>query len=298
MIVNQHLIPELGTIPLLKLQPLHLQEYYSRALISGRKDKKTKTLGHGLSPTTVLQHHRVIRESLKHALRWQMVTRNVADAVEPPKKVKKEMQTLDEQQIRQLLLFLSSSYLYLPVFLATTTGMRMGEVLGLSWTDVDMDRGVIRVRQTLQQQRVGEVVFREPKTQKSRRQIEIAKSVVNALKAYKKEQTKWKLSAGKSWQDNNLVCTMQDGRPINPGTLSSIFRKQTKSCFGCSYRFHDLRHTAASLLLKDGIHPKVVAEMLGHATTNLTLDTYSHVLPGLGKEAADRLAIAVLGAKK
>lgn len=146
-IINKHLIPVLGTIPLQKLLPAHLQDYYSQALKEGRIDSK-KAMGRALSPTTVLYHHRVIREALNHALKSGLVSRNVADAVEPPRKVKHDLRVLPEEDIPKLLNLFKDSYLYVPVYLAVMTGMRAGEILALKWENIDLKEGIININST------------------------------------------------------------------------------------------------------------------------------------------------------
>lgn len=284
--VNLHLKPALGNIALGKLKPVDIQKYYNIELEGGRKDNK-KTVGRSLSSTTVLYHHRVLHRALETAVKWGLINRNPADMVEPPRKAKKEMKILNEEQIAKLLDAIKDEYLYIPVFLAVMTGMRRGEILGLRWQDVDLQNGIIYVKQALYQRKAGEPAFTEPKTPQSKRAIQISNAVIKALEKHKTEQEKAKLFFGDEYASYDLVCCMQDGKPINPESLSSYFADITKR-LGFPVRFHDLRHTHASLLLKAGINPKIVAERLGHNSIEITLNTYSHVMPGLQKEAADK----------
>jgi integrase len=284
--VDKHIVPALGASPLQKLTPMMIQEYYAKDLESGRADNK-KTVGCGLSPTTVAMHHRILRKALADAVRWQMIARNPADAVTAPKKAKKEIIIPTEQEVKKLLEALEGHYLYMAVFLAVYTGMRQGEVLGLKWADVDLDSGVIRVRQKLYQRKKGEALYNEPKA-KSRRSIDIGAKVAAALKRHQKEQKKWRLAAGEIWQDTGLVCTLQNGVQIHPPTAGSRIR-DIAGQLGVDASFHDLRHFHASLLLKQGVHPKIVSERLGHSQISLTMDTYSHLLPGVQRQAADIL---------
>ncbi|MCL5289758.1 MAG: site-specific integrase [Firmicutes bacterium] len=293
-IINKHLKPRIGGIPLQKLQPVHLQVYYSKCLAGGRVDNK-KSAGLALSPTTVLFHHRVIREALHHAMRLGLVDRNVADAAIPPRKAKKEMQVLPEEDIQKLLDLFRGSYLYMPVYLAVLTGMRAGEILALSWRNVDLKSGTINITQSLRQRKVGHPEFQQPKTAGSRRAVEISPMVVKALKDHKVLQAKEKLASG-SYKDYSLVCALPDGGPIHPGTLASRFYAVTRKA-GISLRFHDLRHCHATFLLKAGVNPKIVAERLGHSSIRLTLDTYSHVVPGMQRKAALELEERLFGRK-
>lgn len=284
--VEQHVVPALGASLLRKLTPMMIQEFYTKDLESGRKDNK-KSTGRGLSSTTVAMHHRILRKALADAVKWQMIPRNPADAVTAPRKAKKEIKIPIEEQVKRLLEALEGHYLYMATYLAVYTGMRQGEILGLKWVDVDLENRVIHVRQKLYQRKKGEALYNEPKA-KSRRSIDIGAKVVSALKKHQTEQKKQRLAAGEMWQDTGLVCTLQDGTQIHPPTAGSRIRDITEK-LKIDASFHDLRHFHASLLLKQGVHPKVVSERLGHSQISLTMDTYSHLLPGVQRAAADLL---------
>lgn len=221
-IIINHLIPVLGAVPLQKLLPAHLQDYYAQALKGGRVDTKKK-LGRALSPTTVLYHHRVIRETLNHAMKSGIINRNVADMVEPPRKVKAEIQVLPEDDTFKLLDLFKGSYLYMPVYLAIMTGMRAGEILALRWSDIDLKKGVINISQSLRQRKVGQPEFQQPKTAGIRRVVEISPLVVAALKKHKAVQIKERMAYGEGYAEYNLICCLQDGQPIHPGTLASRY---------------------------------------------------------------------------
>ncbi|MBU4553720.1 MAG: site-specific integrase, partial [Candidatus Desulforudis sp.] len=295
LIIDKHLVPAIGAIPLAKLQPAHVQKYYSGALTGGRKDGKHK-LGRSLSPTTVLQHHRILHKALDSAVKWEIVSRNVCDAVEAPRKQKKQMQVLTEKQVEVLLSSLNGHYLYMPTYLALATGMRRNEILALTWVDVNLKERTLTVRQAVKSSHVEQAYIGLPKTEKGRRTINIAPEVVREFKKHSKEQARNKLQAGELWQDNNLVCCLQNGQAIVPSTLSTSFRKVAEKA-GLKLRFHDLRHSCASFLLKLGINPKTVQELLGHENIETTLGLYSHLLPGVMDEAACKLAKAVLPTK-
>lgn len=286
-IINDHLILGLGNILLAKLEPLQIQEFIKNELENGRKDNK-KTKGTGLSTSSVNQSIRILHRALAQAVEWQLLNRNPVDSVKKPKPMKKDMYILQEKDITKLLNDIKECYLYLPVYLAIYSGMRLGEILGLTWKDVDLERGLIHVRQASCQVKVGEPQFKTPKTAKSKRSINISQTVIKALKIHKKEQAEWKLKVGEAWQEYNLVCCLQDGSPINPPNLSSYF-KRTATRLGMPVTFHGLRHTHASLLLKAGVPAKVVSERLGHSSITVTMDIYSHIMPGMQQEAADKL---------
>lgn len=287
MIVEMHLIPELGAISLSELKPKHIRDYHSKALEGGRKDNK-KALGKGLSPTTVSQHHRVLREALQHALELEMIARNPADATKPPRKVKHEINFLPVEDANKIIELFKGSYLYMPVYLAVTLGARRAEILALRWCDVDLKRNTATIGRGLYVTKEQGLFFKEPKNKTSKRSIAISPEVVKVLKKHKKTQ-EWQaqLLEGK-YQDNDLICCLQDGNPLNPNSVSKRFQEVVSKA-GIDVTFHGLRHAHASYLLKQGVHPKVVSERLGHSNIGITMDFYSHVAPTLQKEAAAKL---------
>ena len=296
-IVRQHLIPALGRHKLARLRPLHISAYYAEALESGRVQRKRKPKKgekqpeerprKGLSAQTVTHHHRVLREALRQAVRWQMLSVNPVDAVRPPRVERKEIAPLDESGVQILLKSLEGTRLRTPALLAVGTGLRRGELLGLRWQDVDLKAGRLSVRQNLQTTRSG-LIFKSPKTAKGRRSVSLGGSLVAALKRHKREQVAKRLRMGPVYQDRGLVFCEDDGAPWSPDCFSAEWHKTMKAQ-GRQVRFHDLRHTHATLLLRKGIHPKVVSERLGHSTVGITLDTYSHVMPDMQDEAAQKL---------
>ena len=171
--------------------------------------------------------------------------------------------------------------------------MRRGELLGLRWSDVDLDGGALSVQQTRIRGEGGRLVYGSPKTAKGRRRISLAGSTVASLRAHRARQAAERILAGSLWKDADLVFCGPTGEPLDPDSLSQSFERLAAKANLPRLRFHDIRHTAATLLLGAGVHPKVVSELLGHATIAITLDTYSHVLPGLGEDAAERLASAI-----
>ncbi len=291
-IVRVHLTPALGHLLLSKLQPLDIQSYYSWALQNGRKDGRG-----GLAAQTVLHHHRVLRQALKHAVRWQLVSRNPADAVEPPRPFRKEMRVLDASQNTQLEEAARGTHLYMPILLALATGMRRGELLAVRWHDVNLEAGKLAVRRALQQTSEG-LTFKEPKTSKSRRVIDLPATVVEKLQLHRAEQMRQRELLGTVLQDDDLVCAYPDGKPIQPDNLYTAFKTILRRAGLPEVRLHDLRHGQATMLLQLGVHPKVVSERLGHATIGITLDLYSHVLPSMQEEAAKKLDVALWGSRE
>ena len=288
-IVQQHLMPALGHHPLAKLQPLHIQQYYSDALENARLDDKG-----GLSAQTVLHHHRVLHRALRQAVQWLLLARNPADAVEPPRPERKQIPTLDEREAAALLASLKDTQLYEPTLIALTTGMRRGELLALRWQDIDLDAGTVSVRQSLQQTREG-VTVKEPKSGKGRT-VALPAIAVQCLRRVKVKQAEMRLALGPAYQDSGLAFARTDGRMWEPNSFSSAFAAKVRRSGLPHVSFHALRHAHATILLKRGTNPKVVSERLGHARVGTTLDIYSHVLPGMQEEAAQRIDAALKGA--
>ncbi len=286
-IVRLHLKPALGHHELSKLQPIHLARYYAQALASGRVKGKG-----GLSARSVLHHHRVLHAALQQAVKWLLLPRNPAEAVDPPRPEHREMRALDEAATAELLRAASSSRLYLPVLLAVTTGLRRGEILGLRWQDIVFENSTLAVRQSLEQTRAG-LAFKQPKTSKGRRVVALPTITLEALNRERARQAEVKLALGGAYQDHDLVCARDDGLPWPPDTFSSAFVGLVRRAGISVVRFHDLRHTHATQLLRQGVHPKIVSERLGHATVGITLDVYSHVLPGMQAEAASKTDAAL-----
>jgi integrase len=277
ILLDRHVKPSLGGRKLKKLTPLDLQSLY--------RDR----LDAGLSPSTVHKIHAIVHKALSQAVRWNMVPRNAAEAVKAPKPVSKEMRPLSPEEARGLLDAACADRLEALYVLAITTGMRQGELLALKWSDLDLEcpqKATVRVGRTLT--RIGgRVALGEPKTKKSRRSIRLTPRAVQALKAHLERQLREIEILGDRYKDQGLLFTTSTGGPINPSNL----RKRSlapllKKARLPHIRFHDLRHTCATLLLTQGTHPKFVQELLGHATIAITLDTYSHVMPSMGDRTA------------
>jgi integrase len=277
-IIKLHVKPEIGHIKLVKLRPNHLQSLYTRKLESG------------LSKRMVVYIHSVIHVVLKQALIWGLVSRNVSDLVTPPRPKKRTFKTFTPEQVKEFLAAVKGHRWENIYILASATGMRESELLGLRWQDVDIANEVIQVRQIVTYI-VGEgLKFSEPKSEKSIRAIPLPGYAVEALKDQKEKHKLLVQFAGKKWQNHDLVFTTYHGKPITPRNLIRHFKQVLKDAELPDVRFHDFsRHTHATLLLSAGVHPKVVQERLGHSTITLTLDTYSHVTPTIQKEAAEKI---------
>lgn len=273
--VRLHVVPDIGKTQLAKLTPQHLQRLYS---------KKTDE---GLSPTTVHHLHATIHKALAMAVRWNLVHRNVADFVDPPRPNHHEMSTLSPEQARTLLNAAYGDRLEALYVLAITTGMRQGELLGLRWRDVNLVDAMVQVCGSMQALRGG-LRITETKTAGSRRHVMLSQQPLEALRRHRVTQAGERLRVGAAWEDNDLVFANSVGRPIAAGQLlRRSFEPLLKRAGLPRIRFHDLRHTSATLLLGQGVHAKIVAEMLGHTKISTTLDLYSHVTPTMQRQAAE-----------
>ncbi len=286
-IVNSHIKPHLGHIPLLKLQPMHIQEYYTNRRLEGRRDGKG-----GLSANSVIRHHAVLRQALGHAVNWQKLHRNPADLVKPPSPEVAEIFPLEPDQLDELLRKAAGTrdeYLYI---VAAYSGMREGELLALEWHNVDFGKKpCCRVRQTVGYIPKTGFVFRPTaKNKKARREVPQFDIAVKALKAQKQTIAQEKLLAGQSYDNSrNLVFPRLNGGPMDPTEMSRRFKQVAVGAGFPRIRFHDLRHTHATMLLKMGIHPKIVQERLGHQTIGITMDTYTHAIEGMQWAVVDQV---------
>lgn len=289
-VANAHIKPAVGTVRLDKLTPTHLASLYRAKLDGGRLDGKPG----GLSPRTVRYIHATLHEALGHAVRWGLLTRNVADAVDAPRLDRTEMHYWDVDQV-SVFLDAAAGSRFAPIFeLAILTGLRRGELLGLRWQDLDLDAGRLTVRQTLID-KSGHITFSSPKTYRSRRPVALSESAVALLKRHKRDQNLERLRAGEGWTPSDLVFTSELGTPVQPRNLYRAFSHATQAARLPKIRFHDLRHSHATLLFAADVHPKIVSERLGHATVGFTLDVYAHVVPGMQDEAAGRLDALLAG---
>ncbi len=279
-VIRNHINPSLGRVKLGKLSPGMIQAYYSQKLAEG------------MSAASVRPQHAVIRRSLAQAQRWQFVRTNPADAVDPPMPRSREMRPLDAAQARAFLDAARGERYEALFVLAISTGMRIGELLGLKWSDVDFDAGSLRVARTLSTAKTGPR-YTTPKSGKGRN-IKLPAIAIAALRTHRAQQNAQRLALGDAWRDEGLIFAARNGSSLDFTNITrDHFAPLLKSAGLPPIRFHDLRHTTATLLLSQGTHPKFVQELLGHASVAMTIDRYSHVLPGMG-DATARALDAVL----
>ena len=266
-----------GAGALQKLRPEHIQASYDSMLESG------------LTARTVLHSHRVLSQALKDAVKWGLILRNPADVVSPPRAEKKEATAWDSDTIKKFMDAAEGSRYRDAYSLAALTGMRRSELAGLKWPDIDLKSGRLRVVRTRQRIYGHGIVEGQPKTHRSRRSVALSPSAVSVLDSVKTKQIEMRLRAGPLWQHTDYVLTKDDGAPIAPDHLSREFSRIVKEAGLPKGTLHGLRHSYATALLSANVHPAVVQSALGHSSITLTIDTYSHVMPGLEEAAARRI---------
>lgn len=301
--IRVHLKPALGQLKLKQLGPEPIRQYMTDKLAVGK------------SATTVRYHLTVLREAIQQAVRDGLLMRNWVDSVTRPKKQRREMRVLDEEQVRLFLAEAKRTSHYYRLYLAAVlTGMRQGELLGLRWRDLDLTLGVASVQQTFYRLNGKAIlaenrqIFKAPKTEKARRSVDLPAALMEELRALREEQKTLRREFGPQYQGHDLVFCQSDGKPLH---AHNIVRGDFRRVLGLRslradliargvaedvlpkplprIRFHDLRHSHATLLFAQGEHPKVVQERLGHSTVSMTLDIYSHSVPGMQRRAADNL---------
>jgi integrase len=289
-LVNQNIIPLLGAVHLTKLKPAQISAAYSAALAGGRRDAKSG----GLSPRTVGHMHRVLKQALTQAVKWELLTRNPADAVDPPQVEWSPMHTYDLSETVQLIEAVRETPLLVPTLLAVLCGLRRGEICALRWRNVDLAAGQMSVVESLEQTKAG-LRFKSPKSGKGRT-VALSATMVEELRAQRIRRAKELLKLGLALSDDDLVIAHPDGSLIAPIYISQLWGRKVKNSKLKRIRFHDLRHTHATHLLSGNVHPKIASERLGHSKVGITLDLYSHVIPGMQEDAAAMVDAALKSA--
>ncbi len=279
--IRVHIIPALGRVKLKALTPAHVRSLHREKLDAG------------LAPATVRKIHSTLHKALSQAVSDGLVPRNAA-GVKAPRPTPEEMRPLSEAEARAFLdAAKKSGDRFEPLYvLAVTTGLRRGELLGLRWEDVDLERGTLRVGRSLVREG-GRYATGETKTRSGRRRVNLTPRTVGALKAHRKRQLEERMRLSGLYEDRGLIFSTSAGTPINPENLvKRSFKPLLRGAGLPEIRFHDLRHTCATLLFGRGVHPKIVQELLGHANIAMTLDVYSHYLPSMGDQASGAMGEA------
>jgi integrase len=275
--VRRYLSPRLG--------PVSLQRVSAPAITTLYAD----LLAEGLSAGSVRRVAATLHRALEDAVRWGRVHRNAADQATPPRKRTPEMSVWTTEELGRFLTAVEDDRLYALWLLFATTGLRRGEALALRWPDVDLEARRIAVRQSVVPVN-GRLIYAEPKTPRGRRSVALDVTTARALREHRKRQAEERLAVGPAYQAGDLLFCREDGAPLAPGRVSHRFAETSRRVGLPPIRLHDLRHTHATMALAAGVHPKTVSERLGHSSVSLTLDLYSHAIPALQEEAADRIA--------
>ncbi len=276
-LIKDHLVPALGNIKLQNLTAYRVQTLYSSEL------KK------GYAVETVRAIHRMLHKALDDAVRWKRLSHNVCDDVNQPQSVEYEIHPLSKYQAKMLMKVARNTPIEALITLALATGMRRGELLGLKWQDIDFEEKSLSIRRTVYRiEKIG-VIESDPKTAKSKRKILLPEFVVAALLEHRERQAIMRKEAGQTWQEADIVFTSNNGKYMEAQHLTRRFKRLLKKAGLPDMRFHDLRHSAATILLEMGVHPKQVQELLGHSTIAMTMDRYSHVQPSMQRKMMNDL---------
>ncbi|MGE7273554.1 tyrosine-type recombinase/integrase [Brevibacillus panacihumi] len=298
--LNSRILPAMGHLRLEDIKPLHIVDFIQQiSKDGGRQDGQEGKLSSG----SIEYHLRVLKNILKRAVDWKIISSNPADSVQKPKVEYKKVMPYDEHEVQALLQALQTEPFHwrIMITLALTTGLRRGELLGLEWKHIDLESGVIDVEQTLSLSLKGEVIIKEPKTRSSKRKVAVPPSVLAELREYKKHIHEQIGTMGDLWKggDRFFVFAHPDGKPFHHERPYLWFRNFVKKNGFRYIRFHDLRHTSATLLINQGVHAKIISERLGHSNITTTMNIYGHALRSADQAAADKFeSLFTLQAKK
>ncbi|MFA1821217.1 tyrosine-type recombinase/integrase [Virgibacillus oceani] len=268
MNIRVHIKPALGRFKLSKLNSLAIDDFYT--------DLENK----GLSSATIRKMHTIVRSSLEYAKDYRFIEWNPASVVKPPSVKHKDIQVWEEKDLMRFLHFTKNEHDYIVYHLALFTGMRRGEILGLKWSDIDYAQKKIRVQRSYSKSG-----FTKGKTDSARRVIDVDDDTITALKERHKIVKENKMRCGEDYEDNNLVVCRADGRPVDVRNVNRRFTKLRERHKMPEIRFHDMRHTHATIMLGMGTPVKIVSERMGHHKVEITLNTYAHLLPSMQLEA-------------
>jgi integrase len=280
-IVQHQIAPRLGNVPMRKLTAVHIEAFEANLQREGYV--KGRKRGQGLTAQTVLHLHRTLSQALAHAVKTGVLFKNPAEQVKPPRPTSREIAILTKPEVATLLRAAEPTWLYLPVLVAVTTGMRRGELLGLRWSDIDLKAARLTVNQSLERAK-GKTLFKSPKTATSRRTITLPALTIEALKEHRAAQAAERLRLGLGKPE--LVLSHGDGSPMDPDSITKAFDRLIKAAGVRRITFHGLRHTHISHQLMDGVHVKIVSERAGHASVSTTLSVYAAFIPNMQADAA------------
>jgi integrase len=297
---RQGLAPLIGDVVLAKLKTDKIDAAFTKALTIKRPGRKRKNQSADepaklppLSPRTVHHYRRVLIKALGQAVTWERLAKNPAQATTPPKVERKKMLAYDASQTAELLDALRPTRMFIPVLLAVMCGLRRGEILALRWRSVELGDNLrqIAIIESAEQTKAG-VRYKEPKSGRART-VSLSSTVLTELRAHRARQAEEQLKLGIRPDDDSFVVAQVDGSPLQPRSLTHEWARLITKTTLPRIRFHDLRHTHASQMLAAGVHPKIASERLGHSTIGVTLDLYSHVMPGMQADAAEQVDAAI-----
>lgn len=288
-IAGKNIVPLLGSIVLAKLTPPQISNAYAKALLSGRRDGSG-----GLSPRTVHHMHRVLKQALGRAVKWEVLNRNPVDAVDPPKVERVAMNTYDLTQTADLIDAFRGTRMFVSALLGVLCGMRRGEVAALRWRNVDLVAGQIAVVASIEETKTG-VRHKETKSGRSRT-VALSSTMIEELRLHRARQAEELLKLGIRLDGDAFVVAQEDGKPLKPTSITHEWVRLLGKTDLPRIRFHDLRHAHATHMLASGVHPKIASERLGHSKVGITLDLYSHVLPNMQADAVAQVDDALRAA--
>ena len=288
-IARKNVVPLLGQEKVSKLNAVQVSQAYAKALESGRRDGKG-----GLSPRTVHHMHRLLAKALKQAVKWRVLSRNPMEAVDPPKVPEKTMQTYDFSQTATLIEAMRPTRMFIPTLLAGLCGIRRGEIAALRWRNVDLEGASLAIVESAEQTTKA-IRYKEPKA-KSKRNVRLPEVVVDELKVWRVRQAEELLRLGLRQDGDTFVVTQIDGSPLQPRSITHEWLRILAAKKLPRIRFHDLRHSHATHMLAENVHPKIVQERLGHSKIGITLYLYSHVMPGMQDDAVAKYDAALRAA--
>ncbi|MBX4972148.1 tyrosine-type recombinase/integrase [Rhizobium lentis] len=299
----KNVAPVIGSVIMNKLTPARIDGCWTILLESGRRPKKRREGASskaeekkGLSPRTVHHCRRVMLSAFEQAVKWDLLKKNPVALTKPPKVEKKPMEAFNASQTGVMLDELRKSRVFIAALLAALCGLRRGEIVALRWRDVDFANGTVAIRESAEQ--VGTLVrYKETKSGKSR-SVALSTTVLEELKRHRLSQAEEQLKVGIRPDENSFIIAQVEGSPLKPVSLTHEWTRLLAKTSLPRIRFHDLRHSHATQLLAAGVHPKIASERLGHSTIGITLDLYSHVMPGMQANAAEQVDAAIKAAKK
>lgn len=264
---------ELGTYKVKDIEPYMIETYF----------KKLKDAN--LKPNTIMKYKTVLQQLFKYAIELKIIANSPIPNLKVNSKAPTTHETWSAEEVRSFLAHIKPEPLFIPVLIAVTTGMRLGEILALKWKDVNFEMNTI----TVSKSKDLDNTLKSTKNKSSRRSIYMMKEIPEVLHSHRLSQKKKRMSLGTNYHISDFICTLDDGTPMTANYVSIMFKRKVEQFNFTTIRFHDLRHTFATISLSQGIHPKVVQEILGHSTIRTTLDTYSHVLPAMHQESMETI---------